>query len=124
MFHYKGNVEDRGLEDRQTSQPTGQAADIRLVPPQFCLAWRTLQWQLHADPYSCSLGPSGCRPYSIPPCEHHVNGSRPQCTGEGDTPKCSKTCEPGYSPSYKEDKHFGKLGSGPRSVEGQRGQGH
>nr|AKZ42344.1 cathepsin B preproprotein [Castor fiber] len=49
----------------------------------------------------------GCRPYSIPPCEHHVNGSRPQCTGEGDTPKCSKTCEPGYSPSYKEDKHFG-----------------
>uniref|UniRef100_A0AAA9TW88 Cathepsin B n=1 Tax=Bos taurus TaxID=9913 RepID=A0AAA9TW88_BOVIN len=49
----------------------------------------------------------GCRPYSIPPCEHHVNGSRPPCTGEGDTPKCSKTCEPGYSPSYKEDKHFG-----------------
>ncbi|OWK01095.1 CTSB [Cervus elaphus hippelaphus] len=49
----------------------------------------------------------GCRPYSIPPCEHHVNGSRPPCTGEGDTPKCSKTCEPGYSTSYKEDKHFG-----------------
>ncbi|XP_005373887.1 PREDICTED: cathepsin B [Chinchilla lanigera] len=50
----------------------------------------------------------GCRPYSIPPCEHHVNGTRPQCTGEGgDTPKCSKSCEPGYSPSYKEDKHYG-----------------
>nr|XP_024424419.1 cathepsin B isoform X2 [Desmodus rotundus] len=50
----------------------------------------------------------GCRPYSIPPCEHHVNGSRPPCSGEGgDTPKCSKICEPGYSPSYKEDKHFG-----------------
>uniref|UniRef100_A0A9L0ICU1 Cathepsin B n=1 Tax=Equus asinus TaxID=9793 RepID=A0A9L0ICU1_EQUAS len=50
----------------------------------------------------------GCRPYSIPPCEHHVNGSRPPCTGEGgDTPKCSKICEPGYSPSYKEDKHYG-----------------
>ncbi|XP_061056751.1 cathepsin B isoform X2 [Eubalaena glacialis] len=49
----------------------------------------------------------GCRPYSIPPCEHHVNGSRPPCTGEGDTPKCSKICEPGYTPSYKEDKHFG-----------------
>lgn len=25
----------------------------------------------------------------------------------GDTPKCSKICEPGYSPSYKEDKHYG-----------------
>uniref|UniRef100_A0A8C9PU20 Cathepsin B n=1 Tax=Spermophilus dauricus TaxID=99837 RepID=A0A8C9PU20_SPEDA len=49
----------------------------------------------------------GCRPYSIPPCEHHVNGSRPQCTGEGDTPRCSKSCEPGYAPSYKEDKHYG-----------------
>lgn len=51
----------------------------------------------------------GCRPYSIPPCEHHVNGSRPPCSGEGgDTPKCSKICEPGYTPSYKDDKHFGK----------------
>ncbi|KAF6093183.1 cathepsin B [Phyllostomus discolor] len=59
----------------------------------------------------------GCRPYSIPPCEHHVNGSRPPCSGEGgDTPKCSKICEPGYSPSYKEDKHFGKC-SGQRPAD-------
>ncbi|XP_077096059.1 cathepsin B isoform X2 [Siphateles boraxobius] len=51
----------------------------------------------------------GCRPYTIEPCEHHVNGSRPPCTGEGgDTPNCEMSCEPGYSPSYKEDKHFGK----------------
>lgn len=50
----------------------------------------------------------GCRPYSIPPCEHHVNGSRPSCTGEeGDTPKCVKKCEDGYTPSYTGDKHFG-----------------
>lgn len=52
---------------------------------------------------------TGCRPYSIPPCEHHVNGTRPPCTGEGgSTPRCSKHCEPGYSPSYKDDKHYGK----------------
>lgn len=64
-----------------------------------------------------------------------MNGSRPPCTGEGDTPKCSKVCEPGYTPSYKEDKHYGKLGPGlpgtlgwgptdtlPRPEEG-RGQG-
>ncbi|XP_067116152.1 cathepsin B [Osmerus mordax] len=51
----------------------------------------------------------GCRPYSIAPCEHHVNGTRPPCTGEeGDTPKCSKACEVGYTPTYKKDKHFGK----------------
>lgn len=52
---------------------------------------------------------TGCRPYTIPPCEHHVNGSRPSCTGEGgDTPECVFQCEPGYTPSYKKDKHFGK----------------
>ncbi|XP_009699273.1 PREDICTED: cathepsin B, partial [Cariama cristata] len=58
-----------------------------------------------------------CRPYSIPPCEHHVNGSRPPCTGEGgETPRCSRRCEPGYSPSYKEDKHYGITSYGvPRS---------
>ncbi|XP_036405895.1 cathepsin B-like [Megalops cyprinoides] len=51
----------------------------------------------------------GCRPYSIPPCEHHVNGTRPPCTGEGgDTPRCLTQCEEGYSPSYKQDKHYGK----------------
>ncbi|KAM9366463.1 cathepsin B isoform 1-T3 [Symphorus nematophorus] len=51
----------------------------------------------------------GCRPYTIPPCEHHVNGSRPPCTGEGgDTPECVYRCETGYTPSYKEDKHYGK----------------
>uniref|UniRef100_A0A674GI05 Cathepsin B n=1 Tax=Taeniopygia guttata TaxID=59729 RepID=A0A674GI05_TAEGU len=48
----------------------------------------------------------GCRPYSIPPC-----------TGEGgSTPRCSRHCEPGYSPSYKEDKHYGITSYGvPRS---------
>ncbi|XP_051234828.1 cathepsin B [Dicentrarchus labrax] len=51
----------------------------------------------------------GCRPYTIPPCEHHVNGSRPPCTGEGgDTPQCLNQCVAGYTPSYKEDKHYGK----------------
>uniref|UniRef100_A0A8C5GUF7 Cathepsin B n=1 Tax=Gouania willdenowi TaxID=441366 RepID=A0A8C5GUF7_GOUWI len=51
----------------------------------------------------------GCRPYTIAPCEHHVNGSRPPCTGEGGgTPECVKSCESGFTPSYKKDKHFGK----------------
>lgn len=50
----------------------------------------------------------GCRPYSIPPCEHHMNGTRPPCTGEGgDTPECIRRCEAGYSPSYQKDKHYG-----------------
>ncbi|KAM9766198.1 cathepsin B [Menidia menidia] len=61
----------------------------------------------------------GCRPYTIPPCEHHVNGSRPPCTGEGgDTPQCKSQCETGYTPSYTEDKHYGKTSySVPSEVE-------
>ncbi|TKS69943.1 Cathepsin B [Collichthys lucidus] len=62
----------------------------------------------------------GCRPYTIPPCEHHVNGSRPPCTGEGgDTPQCVLKCESGYTPGYKEDKHFGKTSYSVLSNEKQ-----
>lgn len=50
----------------------------------------------------------GCQPYAIPPCEHHVNGTRPQCTGEGHTPKCLKACEKSYPVAYSKDKHYGK----------------
>lgn len=50
----------------------------------------------------------GCQPYIIKPCEHHVNGTRGPCSGEGGgTPKCVHTCEPGYDVSYEKDKHFG-----------------
>lgn len=51
----------------------------------------------------------GCRPYSIEPCEHHVNGSRKTCAGDLDpTPKCVQKCEDGYSLPYATDKHFGQ----------------
>lgn len=49
----------------------------------------------------------GCRPYSIKPCEHHVNGTRLPCTGEGETPKCERTCETNYKTSYADDEHKG-----------------
>ncbi|XP_064652099.1 cathepsin B-like [Lineus longissimus] len=50
----------------------------------------------------------GCQPYKVASCSHHVNGTKPPCTGEGPTPRCSRTCEPNYKVSYKADKHFGK----------------
>lgn len=50
----------------------------------------------------------GCRPYSIAPCEHHVNGTRPPCKAVQETPKCQERCIDGYSLSYPKDKHFGK----------------
>uniref|UniRef100_A0A669B2G7 Cathepsin B n=1 Tax=Oreochromis niloticus TaxID=8128 RepID=A0A669B2G7_ORENI len=49
----------------------------------------------------------GCLPYTIAPCEHHVNGSRPPC-GSSETPKCVQQCADGYSLSYEKDKHFGR----------------
>ncbi len=58
----------------------------------------------------CKCKCVGCRPYSIPPCEHHVNGTRPPCSGEQDTPECNAACIPHYSVPYKQDKHFGESG--------------
>uniref|UniRef100_A0A3Q1CJG0 Cathepsin B n=1 Tax=Amphiprion ocellaris TaxID=80972 RepID=A0A3Q1CJG0_AMPOC len=50
----------------------------------------------------------GCRPYTIPACEHHVNGTRPPCGSIGETPKCVMQCIDGYSLSYPKDKHYGR----------------
>ncbi|KER31414.1 hypothetical protein T265_02327 [Opisthorchis viverrini] len=48
-----------------------------------------------------------CRPYSFPPCEHHVVGPRKPCAGDPETPECVRTCQPDYSKSYEEDKWYG-----------------
>ncbi|CAG9761295.1 unnamed protein product [Ceutorhynchus assimilis] len=50
----------------------------------------------------------GCRPYEIAPCEHHVNGTRPPCTGDDNkTPKCVQQCEKTYTITYDQDRHYG-----------------
>ncbi|KAF2892295.1 hypothetical protein ILUMI_13877 [Ignelater luminosus] len=66
----------------------------------------------------------GCRPYEIPPCEHHVNGSRPSCETENfDTPTCKKVCEKGYTIPYAKDKHHGKTSySLPSNVQQIQGE--
>ncbi|XP_053607419.1 cathepsin B [Plodia interpunctella] len=50
----------------------------------------------------------GCKPYEIPPCEHHVPGNRMPCSGDTKTPKCLRTCESNYNVAYKKDKRYGK----------------
>ena len=42
-----------------------------------------------------------CKPYTMKPCEHHVPGDRPPCTGDGPTPKCTKQCIPGLTSNKK-----------------------
>lgn len=62
----------------------------------------------------------GCQPYAISPCEHHVNGTRPPCEGEGGkTPKCVKKCQASYNVPYAKDKRFGKSSYSISSHEDQ-----
>jgi len=50
----------------------------------------------------------GCEPYTIPSCDHHVNGTLPPCQGEEPTPRCTKKCIDGYSVPFAKDKHYGQ----------------
>ncbi|CAF1069301.1 unnamed protein product [Adineta ricciae] len=50
----------------------------------------------------------GCEPYTIPACDHHVNGSLPPCQGEQPTPRCTKKCIDGYPTPFAKDKHYGE----------------
>nr|AAR12009.1 cathepsin B-like proteinase [Triatoma infestans] len=50
----------------------------------------------------------GCQPYSIAPCEHHVPGPRPACSGEGSTPDCRNQCDKRSGISYDKDLYYGE----------------
>lgn len=78
------------------------------------MAWR--YWQFKGIVTGGLYHGEGCRPYSIPPCEHHIIGPRPNCSSVS-TPKCLKKCQPNYPLSYNEDKRYGKK---VYSVHGER----
>jgi cathepsin B len=61
----------------------------------------------------------GCEPYTIPACDHHVNGSLPPCQAEQPTPTCSKKCIDGYAIPFAKDKHFGESVYSVRSEQVQ-----
>ncbi|XP_071439851.1 cathepsin B [Hetaerina americana] len=69
-------------------------------------AWE--YWVRHGIVSGGSYGSNqGCKPYEFKPCEHHVNGSRIPCKGEGQTPKCLRTCQENYNIPYEKDLHYG-----------------
>ncbi|XP_049525658.1 cathepsin B isoform X1 [Dermacentor silvarum] len=72
----------------------------------------TVAWQYYKDEGLVTGGlygtDDGCQPYDFPPCEHHIKGPLPNCTGTKPTPKCLQVCRKGYEKSYSEDKHFAK----------------
>ena len=45
-----------------------------------------------------------CQPYTLKPCEHHVNGTRPPCTEGDKTPECKHDCIPSYKVPFHKDK--------------------
>jgi cathepsin B len=52
-----------------------------------------------------NYGGGGCSPYSLAPCDHHVNGTLPPCGPIGDTPSCPTTCQNGDT--WNSDIHYG-----------------
>ena len=52
---------------------------------------------------------AGCMPYPFQKCNHHSEGSYPNCSDlHYETPKCTSTCTNDYEKSYKDDKIKGK----------------
>lgn len=50
----------------------------------------------------------GCRPYSLPQCDHHTTGKYQPCGQTVPTPRCNATCIPQFNSTYAADKHRGK----------------
>jgi cathepsin B len=52
---------------------------------------------------------SGCRPYEVEPCDHHVNGTMKPCGSIVKTPGCKSACTvASYGTPYATDKHVGE----------------
>jgi len=68
-----------------------------------------------------NYGQGGCAPYSLAPCEHHINGTHyPHCpTDEYPTPACPTTCSNGAG--FAASKHFGatsySIDSNPADIQ-------
>jgi len=68
-----------------------------------------------------NYGQGGCAPYSLPQCEHHINGTHyPHCpTDEYPTPTCPTTCSNGAG--FAASKHFGStsysIDSNPADIQ-------
>jgi len=61
----------------------------------------------------------GCEPYTLPSCDHHVNGTRQPCQAEEPTPRCRHSCIDSYPTPYEQDKHHGESAYSVRSAQEQ-----
>jgi cathepsin B len=62
----------------------------------------------------------GCDPYTLPPCEHHINGTHyPKCpTNEYPTPACQSTCSnsESWSQALNKGKNAYNIDSNPNDI--------
>ena len=59
---------------------------------------------------------SGCQPYLIKSCDHHIVGKKEPCGALEKTPACSKECRSGYAKSFRDDMHKGEKAYHLRTV--------
>jgi len=80
--------------------------------PGAALHWMTWAGVVTGGGYDTRGDGHSCRPYTLPPCAHHVpaNAKYPKCpAGEYPTPKCTHKCsEKAYPVTYQADKIKGK----------------
>ncbi|CAN8008860.1 unnamed protein product [Ixodes pacificus] len=50
----------------------------------------------------------GCKPYTLPPCDHHVEGPLPKCGEFLPAPTCVNACRDGYDRDYQHDRFYGE----------------
>lgn len=63
-------------------------------------------------------GDNTCMPYSLPKCDHHVQGPYGPCPDPINTPSCKKHCtNEEYNIAFDEDKHYGKSAYNVRRSE-------
>jgi len=63
-------------------------------------------------------GDNTCMPYSLPKCDHHVQGPYGPCPDPINTPSCKKHCtNEEYNVAFEEDKHYGKSAYNVRRSE-------
>ncbi|KAG5887961.1 hypothetical protein JTB14_037353 [Gonioctena quinquepunctata] len=71
-------------------------------------------WLYWLDSGIVSGGPynsnTGCKAYSLQPCQHYSSGDRPQCSSfNSTTPSCNETCDDQSHLIYATDKSYGLI---------------
>lgn len=113
------------VNDCCTGSACGGSSGCNGGYPSSVWSWFTTTGVCTGGDYSAIGAGTTCKPYSLPPCAHHVTPVPPlvQCptlspTGVFPTPACTGTCsEASYGVSYANDKKKAKSAYSLNSVQ-------